>query len=54
MRPIGTNKVAWSVNVCLCLSLTTARLVKTDEPIEMLFGDRDRFMWTQGVYVGAT
>jgi len=62
MRPIATDRVAWSVCVCssVCLSVghtTTVSHCKTDEPIELPFGGtrvgpRNRVLnW---VYIGAT
>ena len=38
MRPIVTDRVAWSVGLSVCLSVTLVSPAKTAEPIEMPFG----------------
>ena len=38
MRPIATDRVAWSVSLLIGLSETIVSLAKMAEPIEMLFG----------------
>jgi len=38
MRPIVTDRVAWSVSQLVCRSVTVVSLQKTAEPIEMLLG----------------
>jgi len=38
MRPIATDRVAWSVRLCVRLLITFVSQAKTAEPIEMPFG----------------
>jgi len=38
MRPIVIDRVAWSVGLSVCLSITLVSSVKTAAPIEMPFG----------------
>jgi len=38
MRPIVTDRVAWSVGLWIGLSVTLVSPAKTAEPINMLFG----------------
>jgi len=40
MRPILTDRVAWSVGLSVCLSVTLVRPAKTAAPIELPFGLR--------------
>ena len=40
MRPIVTDRVAWSVGLSVCRSVTLVSSAKTAEPIEMPFGLR--------------
>ena len=40
MRPIVTDRVAWSVGLLVCLSVALVSPGKTTEPIEMPFGLR--------------
>ena len=40
MLPAGTDQVAWSVFLLVCLSGTAVSLAKTVEPIDMPFGFR--------------
>jgi len=42
MRPVVTDRVAWSVGLSVCRSVTLVSPVKTTEPIEMPFGFRTR------------
>jgi len=42
MRPIVTDRVAWSVRRSVCRSVTLVSPAKTAEPIEMQFGLRTR------------
>ena len=42
MRPIVTDRVAWSVGRFLSLSVTVVSHVKTAEPIDVPFGLRTR------------
>ena len=42
MRPIVTDRVAWSVGRFVCLSVTVVSHVKTAEPIDVPFGLRTR------------
>jgi len=42
MRPIVTDRVAWSVCLSVCLSVTVVSPAETAEPIEMPFGLRTR------------
>ena len=42
MRPIVTDRVAWSVGMSVCQSVTLVSPAKTAEPIEMPFGLRTR------------
>jgi len=38
MRPILTDRVAWSVGLSVCLSVTLVSPAKTAAPIELPFG----------------
>ena len=38
MRPIVTDRVAWSVCLSVCRFVTVVSPAKTDEPIKMSFG----------------
>jgi len=38
MRPIATDRVAWSVTLSVCLSVTTVNLAETAEPIGLKCG----------------
>jgi len=40
MRPIVTDRVAWSAGQSVCRSVTLVSPAKTAAPIEMLFGLR--------------
>jgi len=40
MRPSGTDRVAWSVDLSVCRSVTVLSRAKTAEPIEKSFGLR--------------
>jgi len=40
MRPIVADRVAWSVGLSVCRSVTLVSPAKTAEPIEMPFGLR--------------
>ena len=42
MRPIVTDRVAWSVCLSVCRSVTLLRPANTAAPIEMPFGLRSR------------
>jgi len=42
MRPIVTDRVAWSFGLFVCLSVTLVSPAKTAKPIEMPFGLRAR------------
>ena len=42
MRPIVTDRVAWSVGMSVCQSVTLVSPAKKAEPIEMPFGLRTR------------
>jgi len=42
MRPILTNRVAWSVGLSVCRSVTLVSPAKTAEPIAMPSGLRTR------------
>jgi len=42
MRPIVTDRVAWSVGLSVCLPVTPVSPAKVAEPIEMPFGLRTR------------
>jgi len=48
MRPIFTDRVAWSVGLSVCLSVTVVSHANTAEPIEMPFGLKTRVGRTQG------
>ena len=37
IRPIATDRVAWSVGLSICVSDMTVNLAKTDEQIKMPF-----------------
>jgi len=49
MRPIVTDRVAWSVGLSVCLSVTLVNPPKTSAPIEMLFELRTRVVPTNHV-----
>jgi len=45
--------VAWSVYLCVCVSVTCVSRAKMAEPIEMPFGLKTKEPLLDGVYIGA-